>query len=468
MFMLALLAAELAGSSAVGWIAVCAVIVAYIFGGFAFNLARIYRGWRASRSIVVLSEAEWRRLSGRGGSMVRGACALYAVILIAVTAFLVADRLSLNVECAGGLPVKQLHGDFNATLLTDKVPGARTLVGVDDLVIVGTRHAGAVYAVYLDSGAVRTIASDLQQPNGIAVLGDDVYIAQIQDILVVRGLISALRRGDDDLPKPELVTSYSLPPSAHHEWRYMTPSAAGDALYIAIGAPCNVCSADAAEPRYATILRLSVVNGTIVPPTTPGDEVFATGIRNSVGMIEEAGVLYFTENGRDHLGNDLPPDELNGAPVSGLDYGFPYCYGAASTRDLTFEPDLDINCTQRTGALVDLPPHAAALGLLIVPDTDAFPAWARRGIVYAEHGSWNMVDDYNGYRLAFLGASEGVRRAAGRSFDSPTDLWPWSLADGTHCGRPVDVTLVLGDTAIVVSDDVGGRLYLLKKAPVKE
>ena len=210
-----------------------------------------------------------------------------------------------------------------------------------------------------------------------------------------------------------------------------------------VGAPCNVC--ERADARYASITRIK--------PDGSGMEVFASGVRNTVGfdwhpVTKE---LWFTDNGRDMMGDDVPPDELNVAPARGLHFGFPYCHGG-TIADPEFgakRPCADFAAPART-----LGPHVAALGMRFYTGT-MFPAAYRNQILIAEHGSWNRSTPI-GYRI--MKVTLAGNRVTG--YEPFVEGWlqgrkPW--------GRPVDV-LVMPDGALLVSDDHAGAIYRISYA----
>ena len=196
------------------------------------------------------------------------------------------------------------------------VPNARSMaLGYNDVVFVSNRRASSVYAVVPSGEAnpqVIEVARDLNMPNGIAFRDGDLYVAEIDRILVYRNIMQRFTQ----LPAPE-VLNIGLPSERHHGWRYIAFGPDGK-LYIAMGAPCNVCERD--SEGFAQVWRMNR-DGT-------GLETFARGVRNTVGFTwhPDTGEFWFTDNGRDMLGDDEPPDELNRAARPGLHFGFPYCH----------------------------------------------------------------------------------------------------------------------------------------------
>jgi glucose/arabinose dehydrogenase len=314
------------------------------------------------------------------------------------------------------------------------VPGARSMaLGAKGTVFVGTRDEGKVYAV---SGpdpahlAVRVIASGLTEPNGVAFKDGDLYVAALDKIYRLRDIEARL----DNPPEPESVP-VRLPGDRHHGWKYIAFGPDGR-LYVPVGAPCNICPR---KDPYAAILRLDVATGE--------QEIFARGIRNTVGFDwhPETRELWFTENGRDRLGDDVPPDSLNRAPVAGLDFGFPFCN--AGTPDPEYGQGAD--CSRYAKNAAHIQAHSAALGMKFYTGT-LFPKEYRNRIFLAEHGSWNRSSPV-GYQVSTAAiAPDGTARIEpfARGWLKGRSAW----------GRPVDV-LVMPDGALLVSDDRAGLLY---------
>jgi glucose/arabinose dehydrogenase len=319
-----------------------------------------------------------------------------------------------------------------------EVPNARQMaLGPGGVVFVGSRSAGTVHAVVDRDGdqradEVHVIARGLTQPSGVAVRDGHLYVSEISRILRFRDVTRDLRQP----PAPEVVSD-AFPSDAHHGWKFIAFGPDGR-LYVPVGAPCNVCRPPG--PLHATITRLGPGGG--------APEVVARGVRNSVGFDfhPETRELWFTDNGRDWLGDDQPPDELNRLERPGAHFGFPFCHG----RDL---PDPEHGrpegCAGATPPVQLLGPHVAALGMRFYTGR-MFPERYRGGIFIAEHGSWNRSTPI-GYRVSFV-RLEGARATAYEAF---AEGW---LRGGRASGRPADV-LVMPDGALLVSDDKGGRLY---------
>jgi len=332
----------------------------------------------------------------------------------------------------------RLPPGFRIDLYAAGLPGARSMaLSPGGVLFVGTRNAGNVYAV-LDRGGkgradeVITVARGLNMPNGVAFRDGALFVAEVSRVLRYDGIEARLK----DPPKPAVVND-AFPRDTHHGWKFIRFGPDGY-LYVPVGAPCNVC--EEKDPRYASIMRMR--------PDGTGLELFAAGVRNTVGFDwnPETKELWFTDNGRDWLGDDRPPDELNRAPRKGMHFGFPYLHGK-DVRD----PDFGGRAAGRelTPPELELGAHVASLGMRFYTGS-MFPADYRNQIFIAEHGSWNRSEP-NGYRVTL------VKLKGGRAASYETFAQGW-LRGGSAWGRPVDV-LVMPDGALLVSDDKAGAIY---------
>lgn len=306
------------------------------------------------------------------------------------------------------------------------------------IIYVGTRH-NSLYALVDQnkdgiSEKIVTISSSLDTPNGVAYKDGDLYVAEVSRIIRFKDIDNNF----DQNPSYEVVYD-QLPKDKHHGWKYIAFGPDG-LLYIPIGAPCNVC-----EDRgiYSRILTLNIETSVV--------KTFATGIRNTVGFDWSPidNTLYFTDNGRDLLGDDLPPDELNHAPSTGLDFGFPRCHG-----NNVLDPQFGTtdSCPTHTKPVIELGPHVAALGMKFYRG-DMFPAEYNNQTLIAEHGSWNRRDPI-GYKVSLVNPDK-------RSY---TDLVSGWLVAGESWGRPVDI-LELPDGSVLISDDLNDAIYRLAYYP---
>ena len=332
----------------------------------------------------------------------------------------------------------KLPPGFQIKLYAGGAENAREMaLGPKGTLFAGTQRAGNVYAIIdrdhdgvADEGLV--IASGLTSPNGVAFRDGALYVGDAWRILRYDDIESHLEHP----PKPVVVYD-GYPHDAWHGWKFIAFGPDG-MLYVPVGAPCNVCQR---EPPYASITRMK--------PDGTGMEIFARGVRNSVGFDWDPKTkeLWFTDNGRDNLGDDVPSDELNHAPKPGMHFGFPYCHGK-SVSDPQFGPGHD--CAQFTPAEIEVGPHVAALGMRFYTGK-MFPENYRNQIFIAEHGSWNRSTPI-GYRVAVARpGAQGEKRIE-------TFAEGWLAPNGKAWGRPVDV-LVMPDGALLVSDDQAGAIY---------
>ena len=351
---------------------------------------------------------------------------------------------------AGELPLDRLNvpAGYAVDVFAEGLENARSLAYAGDgLVFVGTRGGGGrVYAAQDTNGDLRAdvtyvLAEGLKMPNGVALRGDDLYVATVSEVLRWRDARDRL----DDPGEPEVVYD-GYPTEEHHGWKFIA-FGPDDKLYVPVGAPCNICESDAI---YASITRLDV------DAPDPEPELVARGVRNSVGFTwhPATGEMWFTDNGRDMLGDDVPPCELNRLPAGGgvgagaaPHFGYPYVHGG-DIADPEFGAGVDTTAyrspAQRLG------PHVAPLGVEFV-DSPAFGELAGQALI-AEHGSWNRTEPI-GYRLTRV----AVDAEAGRGEGYEVFIDGWLQEDGPW-GRPVDLEW-LPDGSLLVSDDFAGAIY---------
>ena len=358
-------------------------------------------------------------------------------------------RLALSTAafCAGFSAVQacaappleriKLPPGFEISIFAEGVKDARSMtLGERGTLFVGTRRAGNVYAIRHDgrkATEVITIASGLNSPNGIAVKDGALYVAEINRVLRYEGIETNLAKA----PAPAVVYD-RYPKDGHHGWKFIRFGPDGW-LYVPVGAPCNIC--EPADP-YAAITRLK--------PDGSAMEIFASGVRNSVGFDwhPQTKELWFTDNGRDMLGDDAPLDELNHAPKPGMHFGYPYCHGGEIA-----DPEFGRKrkCAEFTPPAKNFGAHVASLGVRFYAGA-MFPAEFRHRVFIAEHGSWNRSKK-SGYRVMQAtvegGKVVGYGVFAEGWLDVPADR-AW--------GRPVDVQ-VMPDGALLVSDDSANVIY---------
>ena len=326
-----------------------------------------------------------------------------------------------------------------------EVDNARSLaVSPSGIVFAGNRNGDKVYAVQDSDGDFKAdkkwvVATGLNSPNGVAFKDGDLYVAEISRILKFPDIEKKLNNPG----RPEVVAD-DYPTETHHGWKYIAFGPDGK-LYIPVGAPCNICDSD--EEIFASITRMNA-DGT-------GREIYAHGVRNTVGFTwhPESKELWFTDNGRDMMGDNIPDCELNRAPEKGLHFGYPYCH-AGSVKDPEFGGKRP--CSEFVPPVQKLGPHVAPLGLKFYTGK-MFPDAYRNQVFIARHGSWNRSKK-SGYDLTMVkienNKSQGVQTfASGWLDDASQKAW----------GRPVDV-LMLDDGSMLVSDDTGNVIYRISYA----
>jgi len=363
-------------------------------------------------------------------------------VLLAAAAIAAASFAAIGAP--GPLPLDTIKLPPGFTIeVVARVPNARAMaLSPEGTLFVGSTSAGQVHAVSFPApgtkgdAVVRLVASGLAQPAGVAFRDGALYVSAIDRVLRFDGIERRL----GDPPKPAIVTD-KLPGDRHHGLKYIAFGPDGK-LYVNIGAPCNICEPD--RDRYAAIVRMNADGSAL--------EVYARGERNSVGFDWDPRTkdLWFTTNGRDSLGDDLPPDTLNHAPKPGLDFGFPYCH-AGTIPDPEFGKKRA--CSEFTPPAQRLPAHVAPLGMRFYTGTQ-FPAAYRDQIFIAEHGSWNRTHKI-GYRITLVKLDE--RRNA-VSYEPFATGW---LQGEEAWGRPADVA-VAPDGSLLVSDDSAGAIYRIR------
>jgi glucose/arabinose dehydrogenase len=330
----------------------------------------------------------------------------------------------------------KLPAGFQIAVYASGVRNARSMaLGAKGTVFVGTRTLGTVYALVdadHDGRAeqVYTLATGLHTPNGVAFKDGALYVAEVSRILRYDNIEDHLK----DPPKPVVVTA-DYPTATHHGWKFIAFGPDG-LLYVPVGAPCNICLSD--DP-YASITRIK--------PDGSGREIVARGVRNTVGFDwhPQTKELWFTENGRDYLGDDSPPDELNRVGRVGQHFGYPYCHGG-DIQDGEFKQR---PCSEFVAPERKLDPHVAAIGMRFYNGT-LFPPEYRGQILFAEHGSWNRSHKI-GYRVMMVRLKDG--KAV--SYEPFAEGW---LQGERNWGRPADVQ-VLPDGSMLVSDDQANVVY---------
>jgi glucose/arabinose dehydrogenase len=335
------------------------------------------------------------------------------------------------------LPIPQLKlpKGFKIEVYASGIANARSLrLGEKGTVFVSNRVLDKVYAV-VDRGGKRetkVIASGLDRPNGLAFHKGTLYIAEGTKISKLENIEDSL----DNPPKPVVIYSDFLNHQSHG-WKFMGLGP-DNKLYVNVGAPCNICEPPATN---AQIRRINLDGS--------GAEVAARGVRNSVGfdwhpVTKE---LYFTDNGRDWLSEDLPEDELNRVTKIGQHFGFPYCHqGTFADREMGWGH----SCNEFEKPVALLGPHSAALGMRFYTGK-MFPSQYQNAIFIARHGSWNRTRKVGGDVIVVKLNKDGSVR-------SQEPFLTGFLRNNEYSGRPVDVQ-IMKDGSLLVSDDYAGAVY---------
>ena len=332
----------------------------------------------------------------------------------------------------------QLPFGFDIQVFASNLKNARSLALCDQLsVFIGSRKI--VYALKDTDGDFRAdrvyeISRGLKwDPMGVAFREGDLYVGEVDRIVKFANIENKL----ENPPEPEVIFEY--PQVLKHGHKYIGFGPDGK-LYAPVGAPCNNCLEE--NPIFASITRLN--------PDGSGFEIFAHGVRNSRGFDwhPDTGVMWFSDNGRDHLGDDIPPCELNRASEAGLHFGYPFCHGG-DIPDPEFGEQR--NCDEFVAPAQKLIAHAAPLAVRFYQG-EQFPEKYRNQILLCEHGSWNRPQK-QGYRISLV-TLEGSKAV---SYEPFAEGWLDPEANDAW-GRPVDL-LPLPDGSLLVSDDYAHAVY---------
>lgn len=368
-----------------------------------------------------------------------GDCRMYIFRVLSVYFLVLNSSFAIQTRHQHILQQLQLPAGFSISIYADNLPNARSLtLGDKGVIYVGTRQQGSVYAVkdadgdgYAEKSYI--IAKGLSMPNGVAYKDGNLYVAESNRIIRFDNINKQLASP----PKPQVIYD-QFPSDKHHGWKYLA-FGKDNRLYTSVGAPCNSCLPE--KDIYSTLVRLN--------PDGSNFEILARGIRNSVGFDWHpvSYQLYFTDNGRDHLGDDLPADELNKWTQKGQHFGYPYCHAG----DI-LETDLADNkkCTQFTPPEWKFKAHIAPLGLRFYTG-DQFPKQYKNQLFVAQHGSWNRSSPH-GYRIALV-EFENNTAVAETVFISG-----WLTKDDKVLGRPTDI-LQMPDGSLLIADDNLGVIY---------
>jgi len=351
------------------------------------------------------------------------------------------DETELTEETSLPLDKINLPEGFAIELFATDVTNARSMsISPSGTVYVGTRGDGRVYAIQDTDGDYKgdktyTLMKDGNMPNGVAFKDGDLYVAEVNRILKFENIESKL-----DNPGEPIVIYDEYPTESHHGWKYIA-FGPDDKLYVPVGAPCNICESD--DRVFNSITRINSDGS--------GREIVHEGVRNTVGFTwhPETGELWFTDNGRDMLGDDVPACELNRAPKDNLHFGYPYCHQG----DL-LDPVLGKNktCDSYISPAQNLGAHVAPLGIEF-GKSSMFPSTLSNTALIAEHGSWNRSKK-SGYRITMVPVDASSQSTGYEPF---ADGWLDEEKDEAW-GRPVDLEF-MEDGSMLVSDDFADVIY---------
>jgi glucose/arabinose dehydrogenase len=354
-----------------------------------------------------------------------------------------------NTNFAAGLPLDSLSlpEGFVIDVYAKDVENARSMcLSPNNTLYVGNRDKDKVYALRDEDGdgyaeKKYIVFSGGHMPNGVAFKDGDLYIAEVNRILKIEDIESKLAN-----PGQPIVVYDKLPNIEHHGWKYIAFGPDGK-LYIPIGAPCNIC--DDKDSIFNTITRINA-DGT-------GLEIVADGVRNSVGFTwhPDNKQLWFTDNGRDMLGDDVPSCELNHVTQTKQHFGFPYCH-QGDILDPEFGKGK--NCNDYTKPVARMGPHTAPLGIEYYRNA-SFPPAYNDVFFIAKHGSWNRKEKI-GYDIDMVRVD-----ASGNLVEQKTFISGWLSKDKKDVwGRPVDIE-VMKDGSMLISDDYANCIYKVSYQP---
>ncbi|UCB44719.1 MAG: sorbosone dehydrogenase family protein [Spirochaetota bacterium] len=325
----------------------------------------------------------------------------------------------------------KLPPNFHIELFAKGIETARGMAFSDNgTLFVGSKN-GKVYAITSHKKQY-IIAQNLEMPVGLDFFNKDLLVSAVSRVIKFEDIEDRLEN-----PPKSIILNDTLPKERHHGWKFIKVGP-DKKLYVPVGAPCNVCLRK--DKRFATIMRMNIDGS--------NPEIFAEGVRNTVGFDwhPETQELWFTDNGRDWMGDDFPPDELNRAPARGLHFGFPFLHGK-NIKD----PDFWSKRQHSSFILpeYELPAHVAALGMRFYTGS-MFPPQYRGGIFIAEHGSWNRSKK-TGYRISFVEVKEN------KALNYKIFASGW-VENEKSWGRPADVEIG-PDGSLYVSDDKANSIY---------
>jgi glucose/arabinose dehydrogenase len=337
------------------------------------------------------------------------------------------DKMLASVKLPAGFKIK---------VYAQGVPQARQMaIGDKGTLFVGTFDKGVVSAVVDEGGkkVAKPFITGLRMPTGVAFMNHALYVIDIDKLYKYDNPEADLGKA----PQGKVVYD-DMPPYVPHGWKYLVDDGKGG-FYVPFGPPCNICLPPTSVSQYR---HVNPADGTA--------EIVALGIRNSVGgaVDPRTGDLWFSENARDWMSDDMPSDKLNHVTKLGENFGYPHCH-QGNTPDPKFA--MGHKCSEFTPPVVNLGPHVAPLGMKFYTGSQ-FPAEYKNGIFIAEHGSWNRHKK-NGYRIVFISVGPDGKNP------KETVFAQGGFLDGEKIvGRPADI-LQAPDGSLLVADDQTGAVY---------
>ena len=369
------------------------------------------------------------------------------ILFLSLTFFL-SDVSSKNSDMDTFLEKIVLPDGFKIEIYASDVENARSMtVSPSGTIFVGNRKSDNVFALIDENNDGKVdkkylITDKLKNmPNGVAFHNGNLYVAEVNKIWVFKDIENKLKLIDENglYPEDPILITDDFPSDKHHGWKYIAIGP-DNKLYVPVGAPCNIC--ESRDEIYSTITRMDLDGS--------NREIYARGVRNTVGFTwnKQTEEMWFTDNGRDMLGDNYPPCELNKVTKPDQHYGYPYCHGG----DIS-DPEFGskYSCEDFIKPMQNLGPHVAPLGLKFY-NGDMFPEEYKGDIFIAEHGSWNRTKKI-GYRIT------RVKIKDNKSVGYEPFISGWLEEDINDAwGRPVDI-VILKDGSMLISDDYANVIY---------
>jgi glucose/arabinose dehydrogenase len=335
--------------------------------------------------------------------------------------------------------------NFNIEIFAEGINSPRQMTETDDgHIVVGSKNGDEIIAILKDGNSTKTkitIAKNLKNPTGVTFYEGNLYFAEIDKIWIIKNIDDWIKLKDTKLPK-KFIYMDNLPSETWHGFKYIDFGPDGN-LYIPVGVPCNICiEPQTKDPRFAAIHKF--VDGELI--------TVADGVRNSVGFDWHPVTkkMYFSDNGRDWLGDNSPSCELNVVDEEGSFYGYPYKH-ATDIVDPEFGHLISTVDKKFIDPIAELGPHVAPLGVTFY-DNDKFPSKYKNSIFVALHGSWNKYNGKSGYKVVF------VKLDSNGDYLYQEDFITGWLQNEKDWGRPV-APFIMSDGSMLISDDKFNVIY---------